>query len=62
MKHNTSEGYVEIHLYDPKAKGKNPSIKRVMSATNNTSTYYINGRLAKKGEVKWKRERERERE
>ena len=51
MKHNTDEGYVELHLHEPRSKGRNPSIKRVMSAAHNNSTYFINGKVAREKEV-----------
>ena len=50
VKHNTDEGFVEIKLHEP--AGRDPTIKRVMSATNNSSTYFINGRPAKAIEVR----------
>ena len=50
---------MEIHLFEP--KGRNPVIKRVLSATTNSSTYYLNGKLTPQKEVR-ERERERERE
>ena len=53
---------MEIHLYEPKAKGRNPVIKRVLSATTNSSTYYLNGKITPQKDVRRARLRERERE
>ena len=62
VKHNAEKGFVEIHLYDPKAKGRNPAIKREMSATANNSVFYLNGKVTKQTEVRKAREREGVRE
>jgi hypothetical protein len=56
VKHNTEQGFVEIHLYEPRAKGRNPVIRRVLSATTNTSTFYLNGKVAMQKEVRRERE------
>lgn len=49
---------MEIHLYEP--KGRNPVIKRVLSATTNSSTYFLNGKLVMQKDVRREIERERE--
>ena len=59
MKHNTDEGFVEVLLHEP--SGRNPRIRRVLSATNNSSTYLINGKAAKASDVRGRGERGRER-
>ena len=54
VKHNTEEGFVEIRLYELRDKGRSPVIKRVLSATTNSSTYFLNGKLVPQKEVRRK--------
>ena len=52
MKHGKRDGFVEIELCETRKAGKNPVIKRKISADQNSSTWFINGVVCKQADVR----------